>query len=60
MSTKKPRYTVSVDEDLFRQIEDFRFENRFPTRSKATEQLIKLGLDALEKEEREFPADEHE
>ena len=47
MATARPRYTVSVDEEMFRQIEDFRFTNRFPTRSEATVALIRLGLDAL-------------
>lgn len=50
MSTNRPRYTVSVDDDLFKQIEDFRFENRFQTRSEATVELIRLGLQAVEKE----------
>ena len=43
MPTQKPRYTVVVDEDLLRQIDDFRFENRFPSRSAATLELIRLG-----------------
>lgn len=50
MSTDRPRYTVSVDQDLFRQIEDFRFSRRFQTRSEATVELIRLGLAALEQE----------
>ena len=50
MATDKPRYTVSVDNDLFQKIEDFRFERRFQTRSEATVELIRLGLEALEKE----------
>ena len=48
MATTKPRYTVSVDEELFQRIEDFRFEHRFQTRSQATVELIRLGLEALE------------
>ncbi|MGN0483941.1 MAG: ribbon-helix-helix domain-containing protein [Lachnospiraceae bacterium] len=48
MATDKPRYTVSVDPELFQKIEDFRFEHRFQTRSEATVELIRLGLDALE------------
>ena len=44
MATEKPRYTVSVDKELFQQIEDFRFEHRFQTRSEATVELIRLGL----------------
>ncbi|MCI9534825.1 MAG: hypothetical protein HFG53_08450 [Lachnospiraceae bacterium] len=51
MATSRPRYTVSVDEDLFRKIEDFRFEKRFQTRSEATVELIRLGLEALKRED---------
>ena len=47
MATDKPRYTVSVDNELFQQIEDFRFEHRFQTRSEATVELIRLGLEHL-------------
>lgn len=50
MATTKPRYTVSVDVDLFKKIEDFRFEHRYQTRSEATVELIRLGLEALERE----------
>jgi len=50
MATDRPRYTVSVDNELFQKIEDFRFENRFQTRSEATVELIRRGLEALERE----------
>ena len=53
MSTNKPRYTVSVDDEMFKAIEDFRFENRFQTRSEATVELIRLGLEQLKKEQQE-------
>jgi transcriptional regulator with XRE-family HTH domain len=49
MATEKMRYTVSVDQDLFQKIEDFRFEKRFQTRSEATVELIRLGLETQEK-----------
>ena len=49
MATDRPRYTVSVDNELFQQIEDFRFERRFQTRSEATVELIRLGLGIPEK-----------
>lgn len=48
MATNRPRYTVSVDDDMFEKIEDFRFEQRFQTRSQATVELIRLGLEAVE------------
>lgn len=50
MATKKPRYMISVDDDMFKAIEDFRFERRFQTRSEATTELIRLGLEQLKKE----------
>ena len=53
MPTEKPRYTIIVDHDLLKQIDDFRFENRFPSRSAATQELIRRGLDQLEKEKEE-------
>ena len=50
MATEKPRYTVSVDKEMFQQIEDFRFAHRYQTRSEATVELIRLGLESLERE----------
>ena len=52
MPTEKPRYTVIVDEGLLKRIDDFRFENRYPSRSAATIELIRLGLEQLEKEQK--------
>ncbi|MBD5149126.1 MAG: hypothetical protein HDT18_01820 [Oscillibacter sp.] len=49
MPTEKPRYTVIVDDELLKRIDDFRFENRYPSRSAATLELIRLGLEQLEK-----------
>ncbi len=49
MATKRQRYMISVDDETFQAIENFRFENRFPTRSEATAELIKLGLEAVQK-----------
>lgn len=53
MATKKPRYMISVDDEMFFEIEDFRYENRFPTRSEATAALIRLGLEQIKKEREE-------
>ena len=53
MATSKPRYTVSVDDEMFEAIENFRFENRFQTRAEATVELIRLGLEQLRKEKSE-------
>lgn len=53
MATKRPRYMISVDNEMFDKIEDFRFEKRFQTRSEATAELIRLGLEAIEEEQEE-------
>lgn len=52
MATKRPRYMISVDDAMFKEIEDFRFEKRFSTRSEATAELIRLGLEAIKKEKK--------
>ena len=46
--TEKPRFSVIVDEELFEKIEDYRFKNRFQSRSTATVELIRLGFKQLE------------
>ena len=49
MPTEKPRYTIIVDEELF----DFRFKNRYPSRSAATLELVRRGLQTLKNEQSE-------
>lgn len=51
MATARPRYTVSVNNEMFKEIENFRFENRYQTRSEATVVLIRRGLESLKKEQ---------
>lgn len=48
MPTNKPRYTIIVDDDLLDRIEDFRYNERFPSRSEATLVLIEAGLKYFE------------
>lgn len=58
MATNRARYTVSVDDEMFQQIEDFRFGNRYQTRSDATVELIRLGLEVVEKQKKEEKKEE--
>ncbi|HIT25307.1 MAG TPA: hypothetical protein IAC27_04615 [Candidatus Enterenecus avicola] len=58
MPTQKPRYTVVVDQELLKEIDDFRFENRYPSRSAATLELIRLGIEQLKKERNHEPSQE--
>jgi metal-responsive CopG/Arc/MetJ family transcriptional regulator len=48
--TQKPRYCITVDEEMMKEIDDFRFENRYNSRSKATLELIRLGLQTLKEQ----------
>lgn len=54
MSTDRPRYTVSVDDELLKQIEDYQFEHRYKSRSSATVELIRLGIQQLMREQPEI------
>lgn len=50
MATDKPRFSITLDPELFNKLDDFRFQNRFQSRSQAAVELIRKGLEALEKE----------
>ena len=53
MTTDKPRYTITLDEELLKKIDDFRFENHYPNRTQATLELIRLGMEAFAKKEKQ-------
>lgn len=55
MATDLHRYSISLDDEMFEQIENYRYDNRFPTRSSATVELIRLGLEELERREGQDP-----
>ncbi len=50
MPTNNPRFCITVSEKMLQEIDNYRFENRFNSRSQATVELIKLGIKALNKE----------
>lgn len=52
MPTEKPRYCITVDHEMLKEIDDFRFENRYNSRSQATLELIRMGLEALKEQEK--------
>ena len=47
MATEKPRFTITVDDELFQAIEDFRYENRYPNRNQAILALLRMGADSM-------------
>lgn len=54
MATEKPRFTITVDDDLFKALEDYRFENRYNTRSEATNNLLRVAIEYLKEDPEEF------
>lgn len=52
MATEKPRYSITLDDDMFKEVEDFRFEHRYQTRNQATIELIRLGLEAIKEQQK--------
>jgi len=53
MPTSNPRFTLTLSEELLERIDDFRFENRYNTRTEAVLELLRLGVEAVEKKERQ-------
>jgi len=50
MPTKKPIISIVLDEETLKQVEDFQYDNRIPSRSKALNEIIRLGIERLENE----------
>lgn len=53
MPTEKPRFTIIANDEIFKKVDDFRFENRYLSRSAAVLELIRLGLEAVEKQKKD-------
>ena len=49
MPTEKPCFTITLDKELLKRLEDYRFENRLPNRTQATLELIHRSLDEYDK-----------
>lgn len=50
MPTQKPIISIVLDEETLKKVEDFQFENRIPSRSKALNEIIRLGMEKLNKD----------
>ena len=44
MTTDKTKLIMVIEKDLLERVDDFRFENRIPTRAEAVRHLIRDGL----------------
>jgi len=49
MATDKPRILLTVDDNLLKRVDDFRFENRINTRSETLRRLLEEALAQYEK-----------
>jgi len=49
MPTDKPKVLLTLDTRLLERLEDFRFENRFSSRSKAIRHILEKALKEYEK-----------
>ena len=53
MPTEKPRFTITVTDEMLKEIDDFRYENRYPTRTRAVNELFRIGIETLKKQTEE-------
>lgn len=47
MATKKPRFSITLDEDLFNRVNEYQHEKRYATQTKAIVDLIQRGAESL-------------
>jgi len=49
MPTEKPKIIFVAEDDLLERLDDYRYENRIPTRSEAIRRLLDESLKKYEK-----------
>lgn len=47
MATDKPRFTITLPDDVFDQVAQYKVENKISTQSKAIQRLIGIGLESV-------------
>jgi metal-responsive CopG/Arc/MetJ family transcriptional regulator len=47
--SENEKILVVIDKDLLKKVEDFRYDNRIPSRSETIRELIKKGLKTSKK-----------
>lgn len=52
MATDKPRFTITLDDDIYAEVIAYKDKHGLATQSKAIRQLVEIGLDSLTKEVR--------
>ena len=49
MATEKPRFTITLDDDLYKEVLDYKQENGISTQSKAIQRLVRLAVSDIDK-----------
>ena len=47
MPTEKPRFTITMDEELFKKIDEFKYEYRYKNQTQTVLALIEKGIEVL-------------
>lgn len=47
MPTNKPRFSIAIDDDLLKAVDDYKFENRLKSQNQAINDLVRAGLEEL-------------
>ena len=55
MPTKNPVITLVLTDDLLKRVDDYRYENRIPTRAEAVRKLLEKGLKGMKEKEKTIP-----
>lgn len=53
MPTQKPRFSIAIDEDLLKAVDDYKFDNRIKSQNQAINDLVRAGLNELSRIETE-------
>lgn len=51
MATEKPRFTITLDEDLYKKVLDYKESNSVSTQSKAIQRLVRIAVVDADKKE---------
>jgi metal-responsive CopG/Arc/MetJ family transcriptional regulator len=52
MPTKNPVVTLVLTDDLLKRVDDYRYENRIPTRAEAVRKLLEKGLRGVKEKDK--------
>lgn len=52
MATEKPRFTITLDEELYKDVLDYKETNAISTQSKAIQRLVRLAVEDAARDEK--------